>query len=512
MLAQATNTSPGAAASPPTLVLFLTVDQMRPDYFTRFGPQLTGGLGRLYRGGAVYLNGWQDHAITETAPGHATTLSGRFPRSTGIVMNSAGVLDPQTPLIGSAGAPASPFRFRGTTLTDWMRIADPRTRALSVSRKDRGAILPLGRAKQSVYWYGYDGSFTTSTYYADTLPTWVQRFNARRLPQSMAGRRWDLLLPASAYSERDDVKAESGGDDYVFPHVISDTESVAVRGVADYPWMDEITLGLALAGVRALGIGSGPQPDVLAVSLSATDAVGHRYGPDSREIHDQILRLDRALGAFLDTLFTLRDSTRVIIALTADHGVTPLPGAGIAGRPASAHRVVVDSALTKLRRGLAARGVDTTAVRFQEGVLTIDRSAVIRAGLGPDSLARRFAIDARKVPGVLRADEVAALARADTVHDAVARRWLHSLIPGSDAAVVVTLAPYDVWGPWTMAMHGQPSDLDARVPIIFYGAPFRRGLRKENARVVDIAPTLARVLGIPPAEKLDGVVLRNILH
>jgi predicted AlkP superfamily pyrophosphatase or phosphodiesterase len=511
-IAQSSASARTQAPATPTLVVVFTVDQMIPDYFTRFAPQLTGGLGRLYRGGAVFLSGWQDHAITETAPGHATILSGRFPRSTGIVMNSAGVLDPQSPLIGGGGSPASPFRFRGTTLTDWMRMADPRTRALSVSRKDRGAILPQGRAKQNVFWYSSNGTFTTSRYYADTLPTWAQQFNARRLPQSMHGRKWDLALPDSAYHERDDVKAESGGQDYVFPHVLSDSAPVAASTLPDFPWMDELTFSFALAGVRALAIGAGPQPDVLAVSLSTTDAIGHRYGPDSREIHDQIIRLDRALGAFLDTLFTMRDSTRVIIALTADHGVTPLPGAGVAGRPVDARRVVIDSVLARIRAGITARGVDTDAVRFQEGVLTVDRRALSRAGVNADSVARRFAVEARRVPGVARADEVKALSRADTVRDAIARRWLHTLIPGGDAAVVVTLRPYDVWGPSTIAMHGQPSDLDARVPIIFYGAPFRRGVRKESARVVDIAPTLAEVLGVPPAERLDGVVLRGILH
>jgi arylsulfatase A-like enzyme len=251
---------------------------------------------------------------------------------------------------------------------------------------------------------------------------------------------------------------------------------------------------------------------VLAVSLSTTDAIGHRYGPDSREIHDQIIRLDRTLGAFLDTLFAMRDSSRVIIALTADHGVTPLPGTGIAGRPAGARRVVIDDAIGDMRTGLVARHVDTSAVRFQEGVLTIDRAALSRGRLDADSLARHFAAAVRKVPGVARADLVSALSRADTVHDAVARRWLHSLIPGSDAAVVVTLRPYDVWGPWTAAMHGQPSDLDARVPVIFYGAPFRAGVRRDSARVVDIAPTLAHVLGVSPGERLDGVVLSRILH
>src|SRR3954466_16221772 len=113
---------PRTAATRPTLVLFLTVDQMRSDYFSRFEKQLAGGLGRLYRGGAFFSNAFQDHAITETAPGHSTTMSGRFPRSTGIIMNAAGVEDPNAPLLGGGGPGASPFRFRGSTLTDWLRV------------------------------------------------------------------------------------------------------------------------------------------------------------------------------------------------------------------------------------------------------------------------------------------------------------------------------------------------------------------------------------------------------
>ena len=112
-----------------------------------------------------------DHAATETAPGHATLWSGRYPSHTGVVINDIGVSDPQEPLVAGRGGGASPYRFRGSSIFDWVRARDQFSRALSVSRKDRGAILPLGRSKQSVYWYGLDGRFTTSRYYADTLPT-----------------------------------------------------------------------------------------------------------------------------------------------------------------------------------------------------------------------------------------------------------------------------------------------------------------------------------------------------
>ncbi|HEV7588169.1 MAG TPA: alkaline phosphatase family protein, partial [Longimicrobium sp.] len=420
---------PAAAQAPaPALLVFITVDQLRPDYFTRWPGQLTGGLGRLWNGGAVFTNAHQDHAVTETAPGHASVMSGRFPRGTGIVSNDYGVLDVQTRLIGADGAGASPFRFRGSVLTDWMRVKDPRTRAISVSRKDRGAILPLGRAHQTVLWYASNGTFTTSSYYADTLPTWVRRFNERRLPQALAGRAWTLLLPESRYPERDSVVAEAGGRarGVTFPHVVPADTVLAVQTLAEYPFMDELTLALALQGLKETELGRGPAPDVLAISLSTTDAVGHRYGPDSRELHDQVLRLDRWLGAFLDSLYAVRDPATVIVALTADHGVTPYPEVADPARAASMH--VSDDAIRAWGWAAAVRyGVDTAAVRLDDGMLRLDPEAFARAGRDPQALARELVAHAATVPGILRADLVSELARGDTVNDAITRRWLHML-------------------------------------------------------------------------------------
>src|SRR6266568_6045621 len=201
----------------PKLVLVITVDQLRPDYFTRWKTQLTGGLGQLMNEGAFFTDGYQDHAVTETAPGHSTILSGMWPAHTGIIRNSEGVQDSLAPLIGTSGPGASPRRFRGTTLFDWLKAADPTARALSVSGKDRGAILPIGHAKEQVYWY-QSGIFTTSKYYSDTLPAWVQSFNARHLPFKAANTTWTLLLPDSAYKEPDNEAWENGGTNTVFPH------------------------------------------------------------------------------------------------------------------------------------------------------------------------------------------------------------------------------------------------------------------------------------------------------
>ncbi|MGH7709759.1 MAG: alkaline phosphatase family protein [Gemmatimonadaceae bacterium] len=502
------------AARAPRLVVFLTVDQLRPDYFKIFDSQLTGGLGRLARGGggAVFLNGYQDHANTETAPGHASTLSGRFPRSTGIVANAAGVEDSSAPLIGDLGTGASPYRFRGTTLIDWLVAKTPASRALSVSRKDRGAILPLGKAKEHVYWYS-GASFTTSTYYRDSLETWVNAFNARRLPQRYAGTTWDLLLPAAAYPEPDSVATESAGRNFVFPHPFPTDSAPAAAALPETPMMDDVTLAFALAGLQALSLGaSDSATDILAVSLSSTDAVGHRYGPDSRELHDQIVRLDRALGAFLDSLFVLRDSSRIVIALTADHGVTPVPGSKSRYPNGGAGFVDLAPTLRAFFTPLRMRGLNNAAIDFSIDMLFIDRAVVTQHGLNPDSLGRAFAEVVRKVPGVQRADLVSELARRDTTRDYVARRWLHMLPPDLPAVVTVTLKPYWLWAGIPIATHGSPHDADARVPIIFWGSGVKPGTYTRAVRVVDMAPTLAAILKVSPLERLDGQALREVMR
>jgi predicted AlkP superfamily pyrophosphatase or phosphodiesterase len=508
----------------PKLVVFITVDAMRPDYLPRFAPQLTGGLGRLYKGGAVFTNGFQDHAITETAPGHSVTMSGRFPVHTGISANTAGVNDTTVSLIDAPGLGASPFRFRGTTLTDWLIAKDLRTRVLSVSRKDRAAILPIGRSKQPVFWYAPNGIFTTSTYYRSSLPEWVRAFNARELPESYAGKAWRLLLPDSAYGEPDSVAIESGGNNFTFPHLESSSADTAARLLPEFPWMDELTLDFAMAGVNALNLGAGPQTDILAISLSTTDAVGHRYGPDSREVHDQILRLDRALGFFLDSLFRIRNPRDIVVALTADHGLTPYPEVHAHDPNAGAIRISPRPLLQDLSNSLAAAGVEGYGLSytggaytgngfsFDGGVLELDRSALSKARINRDSLVRAVRASFLKVPGVGRADRISELAQRDTVNDRIGRRWLHMFSDEDKAALVVTLAPYNYWLSSYQAQHGSPNDSDARVPIIFYGNGIKPGRYDEFARVVDMAPTLAAIVHVTPQEKLDGHVLQNAIR
>jgi predicted AlkP superfamily pyrophosphatase or phosphodiesterase len=498
-------------AASPSLIVLVTVDQLTGDYLDRFAPQLNGGLARLARNGAWFTNAHQDHAITETAPGHASLLSGRFPRSTGIMANRIGVFDPAAPLVGAPGSPgASPQRFQGTELFDWLTAKDPRSRALSVSMKDRAAILPIGRSRTDVYWYDVSGRFTTSTYYRDTLPDWVQRFNARRLPQSFAGKSWTPMLPDSAYKERDSVSVEMAGSNFTFPHSVGADSVQAASAVRGTPWMDEITLAFALDGLRALALGETPRTDLLAVSLSATDLIGHGYGPDSKEMHDNILRLDRSLGVFFDSLFKLRDSSRVAIALSADHAVGRIPElAGMTMKPGPA-RIDAAALAARLRALLAAARIDSTLVFLDQQVVVADRNALANRRAGVDSVLAAFAAQVRTLPGIGRVDRFQELIRGDTINDPIARRWAHQFPAQGNVELVITQTPYSIFGTIT-ATHGSPYDYDSHVPIIFYGPWFRPGRYSEFVRTVDIAPTLAAVAGVRPSERLDGVALRRAL-
>src|SRR6267378_1577303 len=493
----------------PKLVVVITVDQLRPDYCTRWKSQLTGGLGQLATEGAFFTDGYQDHAVTETAPGHSTILSGMWPAHTGIIRNSEGVQDSLAPLLGTTGPGASPRRFRGTTLVDWLKAVEPATRVLSVSRKDRGAILPVGRAKEQVFWY-QSGLFTTSRYYADSLPTWVQAFNARRLPFKAASTVWSLLLPDSAYKEADNEAWENGGIGVVFPHALPADSVRAAAAVAGAPAMDSLTLLFALEGFEALRLGR-KGTDVLVVSLSTTDAVGHAFGPDSREIHDQVLRLDHYLAWFLKRLTDRVGRDNIVVVLTADHGVTSFPERTRAKTGGAAYRVLLDTLVTAVNRDLdRIAGVGAPPrewLEFDTGMLFLrDNGRFAATGVKTDSILDALTARILRIQGVARVIKPADLARADTASDPVARRWLHHLPPDAGVVLTVTLQAGSVWDVPNspIAMHGQPTEDDSHVPIIFWGKRIRPGSYAGRTNTVDIAPTLGALLGVSPLSLVDG--------
>jgi predicted AlkP superfamily pyrophosphatase or phosphodiesterase len=500
----------------PRLVLFIAVDQMRPDYFTRYASEYTGGLKRLYQGSAFYSRGEQDHAITETAPGHATMLSGRSPGSTGIPTNEFGVPDTASPLLGVPGAGASPARFKGTALYDWMKAADPGVRVLSVSRKDRGAILPIGRAKVPVYWY-QGGYFTTSTWYGTELPQWLMVWNGRKGPMKLAGTWWDLLLAEANYPEPDDQPWERGGNNNVFPHPFGADSTIAAAIAIATPYLDSLTMDVALEGVKALKLGQRNKPDLLSVSLSSTDAVGHVYGPDSRELHDQMLRLDRWLGWFFDSLAKQVPLDRTLIVLTSDHGVTSFPEyAASKGRMAG--RAIADSVALMADQALVATKGRSFGLGLNNGLLLGNVAALDSAGVNVDSLSAALASGLARTTGVTRVYTRKALAQASP-DDLDAMRWRRTIPEGFPWLAAASLAPGYIWSFNSAATtHGTTNADDVRVPILFMGAGITPGVidRTRTAtvpppRTIDIAPTIAALLGIKPLEMVEGVVLPEVV-
>jgi predicted AlkP superfamily pyrophosphatase or phosphodiesterase len=378
-----------------------------------------------------------------------------------------------------------------------------------VSRKDRGAILPLGRAKQTILWYG-NGRFTTSRYYADTLPTWVNEWNSGFKLSAWAGRPWPLLLADSAYHELDDAPWENGGRDRTFPHALTSAQERLADALEDSPWMDSLTLDLAWRGVRNLRLGQRRDgTDLLSISLSTTDAVGHKFGPDSRELHDHILRLDRWLGVFLDSLDRVSPRERTIIVVTADHGVSPMPEKIVSeGKPGG--RINLKPYADSVSKKLQALWATDFGLIFDNGLLMCDAAALRIRGIPIDSLADALAAHVRTVTGIRRVFTPRTLAAA-AANDRDAVLWRHSIPPNLDWLFAAAVHPGWVFSDKPEAQHGTLNLENRRVPILVI-APGLKPRRDERVvRTVDIAPTLAALLGIQPMEPLDGHPLPGIL-
>ncbi|HTO74281.1 MAG TPA: alkaline phosphatase family protein, partial [Gemmatimonadales bacterium] len=458
----------------------MAIDQMRGDYLERYRNQWQGGFRRLLRHAAWYPAGRQEHAITETAPGHSTMLSGRDPGHVGIVTNELGVPDTTTRLLEVPGAGASPRRFQGTALYDWIRAADSNARVLSVSRKDRGAILPVGRAHGAVFWYGVD-RFTSSTYYyPDSLPAWVRAFDARPWASALAGKQWTLLAPDSAYTEVDDEPWENSESDRTFPHQLPQTPRGLAQALPNYPWMDSLTVAFALEGAAQLKLGKGPGLDLLVVSLSATDYVGHAFGPDSREIHDQLLRLDRTIGRLEDSLSKLVPHGRIVYALTGDHGVTSFPEAEkAAGRKGG--RVSLEPTLNAVNDSLKTRLGADPDLATESGLVYANFDVLAAKGVNTDSLSRRLAAALSAIPGVRKVFTPASLSQAPA-NDADAERWRRSLPASFKWLVCAAPDTGWIWSSGTgYTTHGTSNPDDVSVPIAFWGHGIRPGMRTQVA-------------------------------
>lgn len=533
-----------AQSAPPRLVVLISIDQLRADRATS---ALPGGIGRLMREGRVFADAAHAHADTETCPGHAVMLTAMHPGRAGIPSNEWIDRDsgrtvycvedasPEGQVIGappdgagaatSAGAPAkspsgrSPRSLRADALGDWMKERWPAAKVFAVSAKDRAAIALGGRHPDAAYWLdrGAQG-FTTSRWYRAALPDWIERWHGdgegqgrflAKLPE-----RWEHESGVPANGARpDDGTAESPQFSRTSGHPVrgSDRRSTLER-VAFTPWLDSITIDFARTLVDAESLGRDEAPDLLALSLSATDLIGHLYGPGSQEARDALARLDRELGALLDRLERVVGKSRLLVALTADHGVLELPEwlqeSGQSACPLPGGRQLATPLRESLARGLAAAlgepPSDSPWV-FDAGLsLTVNRALAAARGVDVSRVVEAARAFFAVHPGVARTwtpEEIAAARERDPVAGLQAR----SFDPERSGDLIVEPRPDCLFSPFPFGTsHGSPWLYDRAVPLVLRGPGVMPGIVRGRAAPVDLAPTLAGLLGLAVPVDRDG--------
>jgi predicted AlkP superfamily pyrophosphatase or phosphodiesterase len=542
--ARAATTTARQPQQRPRLVLLIAVDQFRYDYLERFGDLFAAnGLRRLLRDGASWAECNYDHVPTETAPGHATMLTGAWPSETGIIANDwfdrvegrrvNNVEDDAVRALGGGDkeTASSPHNLLCSTLGDELKLAtNRRAKVIGVSFKNRAAILPAGRMADAAYWLGaQNGEFVSSTYYFERLPEWVARFNAAHPADKFFGAKWERLLPAAEYERRagrDDAPWEKGDGktSYTFPHVLDG--GLQKPGPAFYdalgysPYTNDLLLSFAEAAITGERLGEDADTDVLTVSFSANDLVGHRYGPYSQEVMDVTLRVDRQIAQLLSFVDERVGLNNTVVVFTADHGVAPSPE-----HAAELHlpgaRIKIADVLAAVRKSVRARygkggERDTTAdyvQTFSNGQLYFNQSALERDGVRAEEIERVAGEAALTVPGVSRYfTRTQMLAGAAAPGDGVARRVLHGYNPRRSGDVVVIPEAFKYLADYvSVATHGGPYTYDTHVPLVIMGGGVAAGRYLTPATPADIAPTLARILNIQAPSNAAGRVLSEAI-
>ena len=530
----------------PRLVLLIAVDQFRYDYLERFGDLFGAqGLRRLMRDGAVWTDANFDHVPTETAPGHATMMTGAWPSETGIIGNEwfdrdsgkrvTSVVDEAVQLFGGGTdeKASSPRRLLASTVGDELRLHTAgRSKVIGISLKDRSAILPAGRHANAAYWFSVQtGRVVSSSYYFVRPPEWVTRFNDARPSDKFFGARWERLLPEAEYLRRAGADAPpwealNGATDAAFPHIINGGMSAPGRefyeGLAYSPYANDLILDFAQAAITNEALGSDDDTDVLTVSFSANDYVGHRYGPQSQETMDMALRVDQQIGRLLDFVDARVGLNRTLVAFTADHGVAPVPEhAASLGLPGL--RIKADDVLTAVKNGIRAcynRGGadrDTTAdyvLQYtpKNGNVYFNTVALARDQINREELERVAGDAALTVPGVARYFTRTQLASgAISPSEAVARRVLHGFRPRCIDDLVIVNKAFTLIVTYT-PVHYSPYSYDTHVPVILMGARIAPGRYSQPAAPSDIAPTLTTLLRIERPSNAMGRVLIEALR
>ncbi|MGH9719370.1 MAG: alkaline phosphatase family protein [Bryobacteraceae bacterium] len=498
--------SPCAAAPKPKLILAIAVDQFRYDYLTRFRSEYTGGFHRLLTTGAVFSNAQYEHFPTVTAIGHSTFLSGAYPSVSGIVGNDwweigsgksvTSVYDASVKLLGGQGeAGVSPRRMLVSTVGDELKMVNgSRSRVVGISWKDRSAVLPVGHMADGAYWVeAKTGAFVSSTYYFADLPAWVKDFNASKPAEKYLGAAWDLKQYGGAV-----VRMPTTPDEKFLTAIYAS------------PFGNELIEAFAERAISAEQLGRREGADILAVSFSSNDQVGHDKGPDAPEVHAISVHTDK----LLDKLFRFVDAQvgmqNILVVLTADHGVAPLPEAQQARRMPGGRmpaRIVQDTVQKRLQ---GKYGEGKWIVNPTEHTLYFNRELIAQKGLDAREVQRVAAEAAVTIPHVARAYTREQLTTGRSMADAAGRRIMNGYHPVRGADLVILLEPYWIFGS-RGTTHGTPYVYDSHVPVIFMGRGIKPGTYRRQIAPNDIAPTLCAVLEVDPPSGSAGRVLEEIL-
>ena len=501
----------------PRLVIQITFDQLRGDLLRRYAGAFRFGFRRVLQGGTWIRRGDVDHALTVSYPGHATLATGLYPSHHGLNANEWWIRkgdrwteqdaadDPTVSMLGEPGRIGpSPRRLAATTIGEWLKRQDPRARAIALGTSTI-AIVYGGQHPDGDYWYdSHAAGFTTSTYYANALPKWLVSFNSADLPAFKA-QAWDLTVPAAQRSLAlpDNTPFESDGKHNVFPHVFAVERNRVDPGeqpqsyggwFGGTPLKDEALFALAARAVDGERLGQEGHTDYLALDVDSTDSVGHEYGPRSLEQLDTLLRLDRALGKFLEHLDSVIGPRRYVIAISADHGVADPP------EQHGLHRVTkpeLEALLDRVEE-VAKAPHPTEAQRIADIVRELKRAPFV-----DDAYTERQLAEPSTDP-LIRLFQKSF--RAGQTPDYPL--WSQRDRPYHPARYGITTSfkPGVVFD-YATGVHGSPFSYDRDVPIIFYGANVPRRRMERGGRTVDVAPTLAALAGIRTPGGLDGKAL-----
>ena len=508
------------APGTPKLVLLIVVDQFGSSEFERIEPFFAHGYRRLVDEGVVFSRAVHQHSQSETGPGHATISTGQFPRDHGVVSNW--YVEPGLPeLIWVGDDPEhgkSPHRLMVPGVGDWLKERYPTAKVFTASAKARAAIMLGGKHADAAFWWEEeDGLLESSTYY--DVPDWFDAFNQQRLTKQFYGKVWNPLpLSGEALTQLKIESLDLGPLRPSFPHVFGGLRPAPVESFYDdlwgSPWLDTHVAQLAHEILDKEQMGVDAVPDLLALSFSVADVIGHRFGPHSREYVDVLLRQDRLVGELLDHIDRTVGLDQTLIVLTSDHGVVPVPEILQRwGKPGSRVDWETIQCVQQATVDLAnEHGVEQWLI---EGTfLAPDLSE--RTGLSEVELEQVTARRLEECPAVEEVWTDTELTDPDALErpsDADDERCLfaNSYYRGRSAEFQIRYKKYLMKSRGSLTTHGTLYLYDRQVPILFAMPGTAPARREESIATVDIAPTIAALLGIPAPEEVDGTDRSSLL-